>query len=66
MIPVIQSVRVTEELFLTDGILRNVLGLKPGDIILEVKRASAGYGKRQQLDLAGTLVLVLRGGMIND
>ena len=61
MIPAIQSVRVTEELFLTDGILRNILGLKSGGIILEVKRVSTGYGKRQQLDLAGTLVLVLRG-----
>ena len=60
--PAIQSVRVTEELFLTDSVLRHVLGLKTGDIILEVKRASAGYGKRQQLDLAGTLILVLRGG----
>ena len=59
--PAIQSVRVTEEFFLTDGVLRHVLGLKSGDIILEVKRAAAGYGKRQQLDLAGTLILVLRG-----
>ena len=28
---------------------------------LDVRRASVGYGKRQQLDLAGLIVTVLRG-----
>lgn len=60
-IPTIQSIRTTEELFLPDPQLRALLGLKSSDIILEVKRASAGYGKRQQLDLAGCLIVVLRG-----
>lgn len=57
----VQSVRTTEELFLPDSQLREVLGLEPNDIILDIKRASAGYGKRQRLDLAGCLVTILKG-----
>jgi len=60
--PAIQTIRTTEELFLPDDILRNVLGLKPGDIIVAVTRKTAYYGKgKQPLDLAGTLVTVVRG-----
>lgn len=59
--PAIQTVRTTEELFFPDSTLRGIMGLKPGDIILEIKRASAGYGKGHRLDLAGCLVTVLKG-----
>lgn len=59
----VQTIRTTEELFLPDDELRNILGLQEGDLILEIKRARGGYGAAQQqrLDLFGSIVTVLRG-----
>lgn len=57
----IQSIRTTEEVFIPDAQLRELLHLHSKDIILDVRRASVGYGKRQQLDLAGLIITVLRG-----
>ncbi len=58
----VRTIRTTEELFLPDDELRQVLGLHDGDLILEIKRARGGYGEAQQrLDLPGFIVTVLRG-----
>lgn len=54
-----QIVRTIDELFLTDEDLCRALGLPRGTVIVDIKRANAGYHSAK-LDLAGSLVTVLR------
>ena len=62
----VQTVRVTEEVFLPDSELRTLLRLGPLDIILRVDRKSSmfhlkGQARGQAMDLQGTLVTIYRG-----
>lgn len=62
----VQTVRVTEEVFLPDSELRTLLHLGPQDIILRVDRKSGmfhlkGQARGQAMDLQGTLVTIYRG-----
>ena len=62
----VQTVRVTEEVFLPDSELRTLLHLGPQDIILRVERQGGmfhlkGQARGQAMDLQGTLVTIYRG-----
>mgnify|MGYP001599709946 FL=1 len=62
----VQTVRVTEEVFLPDSELRTLLHLGLQDIILRVDRSSStfylkGQARGQAMDLQGTLVMIYRG-----
>lgn len=59
MSPQVQTVRVTEELFVPDLEFKKFLGLKQDDIILTIVR-KVGFFKKAQLDLCGTLITVSR------
>lgn len=63
----VQTVRVTEEVFLPDSELRTLLRLGPSDIILRVDRKSGmfhlkGQARGQAIDLQGTIITIYRGG----
>ena len=62
----IQTMRVTEDMFLPDSDLRVLLKLDPTDIILSVERHRQGFylkgaSKDQAIDLQGCVVTVYRG-----
>ena len=62
----IQTMRVTEDIFLPDSELRALLKLGPEDIILKVERNTRpfhlkGQVRGQALDLQGCIVTVYRG-----
>ena len=59
-----KPLRTTREYFLPDRDLKKLLGLGPGEVILEVKRSEGtfrgkGVGKDQAMDLFGCIVVVL-------
>lgn len=62
----IQTVRITEDVFLPDSELRALLKLEREDIILRVERKTGmfhlkGQARGQALDLSGTIVTIYRG-----
>ena len=64
-VPAIQIIRTTEELFVPDQVFKDVLGLGPDDIVLNVERKSGvfrakGSGGEQTLDLMGVIVTIRR------
>lgn len=66
----IQTMRVTEDIFLPDAELRALLKLGPEDIILRVERKTGmfhlkGHVKDQGMDLHGTIITVYRGEKVH-
>ena len=62
----IQTLRITEDVFLPDSELRALLKLGREDIILHVERKRAtfylkGHVRGQPMDLEGTIVTIYRG-----
>ena len=64
-VPAIQSIRTTEELFVPDHVFKDVLGLGPDDLVLNVERKTGvfrakGTGEEQTIDLMGIIVTIHR------